>query len=284
MRPKPVILNGPSGWDNYNLETPFPFVFNDTLYVFYSAYGDRNGSLNRARYQISFASIALGKRSIKEVLFDGGATLRKYKDGLEPLMPGNYKTSDFDNNAQEPSVVVTKTGFEVYFTGIKLKFPDKEISTDDTNRFEGLALIRQKFNFDWSKSEPMEVSNTTSGLDPNKEEFALAPINIAEVKYLKNKYHIFYTTLENGSDFHKGERIAHAVSDDGLNWKDPKIVLNPGTNSSDFDSWGIMAPTIAFDAEKLLLFYTAWGPQRSGKCVLAGSQSKWGQSLTSSPT
>lgn len=278
VRPVPVIANGPAGWDDYNVETPFPFVHNDTLYVFYSAYGHKNGSLFRARYQISYASLALNGRTLKKALLEDGDVLAKYSDGATPFYPGNITTAGYDNNVQEPSVAVTDSGFELFFTGLKLKDPGSDLSPGNGNKIDGLALARQKFDFQWNKIGGMEVAKTTEQLDPTSDEFAVAPINIGEVHYVGNRYHIFYTSLELGADFHKGERIAHAISEDGLSWTNMQVVLEPGSENS-FDGWGIMAPSIVFEEDRAVLFYSAWGDKSDSKCVMRGEGAKWGKTV-----
>jgi hypothetical protein len=41
-RPSPIISAGPYLWDAAAIETAFPMVANDTLYIFYSARGLHN--------------------------------------------------------------------------------------------------------------------------------------------------------------------------------------------------------------------------------------------------
>jgi len=279
VRPQPAIEPGPFGWDNANLETPFAFVHNDTLYVLYCAYGDKDGSLFSTRYQVGLASVALNGRTIKQALMDDAAVLSKKGGGAEPLLAGNVTTPDYDNNTQEPSVVVTESGFELFFTGLRLSDPTIDLTPGNGNNITGIALMRQKFDFDWEKVGDMEVAHDIVGVASGSEELALSPVNIGEVHYSLGKYYYFYTTLEENSDFHYGERIARAVSDDGLTWSGMEVILEPGEAESDFDGWGIMAPTVVFENDRLVLFYSAWGDTSTSACVMSGASAKWGQQI-----
>jgi sucrose-6-phosphate hydrolase SacC (GH32 family) len=80
-----------------------------------------------------------------------------------------------------------------------------------------------------------------------------------EVHYLDGMYFAFYTTSGPAEDdeFHHGEIIGYATSNDGITWDDAGIILEPGTEE-DFDNWGIMAPTVSFQPDQTILFYSAW--------------------------
>ncbi len=279
VRPRPAIEPSLFGWDNFNVETAFPFIYDDTLYILYSAYGDRDGEFFQTRYQIGLASVALNGRTVKQAMVDDDITLTKFGNGAEPLLAGNVTTSDYDNNTQEPSVVVSESGFELYFTGLRLSNPEIDLTPGNGNNITGIALMRQKFDFNWVKVGNVEVAHTIEGLLPGTEELALSPVNIGEVYFFSGKYHIFYTTLENNSDFHNGERIAHAVSDDGLSWSDTQVILERGDTESDFDGWGIMAPSVVFEDNEAILFYSAWGETSNSACIMNGAGAKWGQQV-----
>lgn len=279
VRPSPAIEPGPAEWDDYNVETAFPFIHNDTLYVLYSAYGHKQGTLFNTRYQIGLASLALKGRTLKQAMVDDKATLTKVNGGTQPLLPGNLATSDYDNNTQEPSVVVTESGFELFCTGLRLESPSLDMAPGNGNQVTGIALLRQKFDFNWQKAGDWEVAHDLEGMAPGSQELALAPVNIGEVHFYDGKYHIFYTTLESSADFHSGERIAYAVSGDGTGWSEMRVVLERGRNESDFDGWGIMAPTVVFEDDEIVLFYSAWGHTGQSPCVMAGPGAKWGQQV-----
>ncbi len=282
VRPLPAIEPGPSEWDNFNVETAFPFIHEDTLYILYSAYGDRDGEDFLSRYQIGMASVDLNGRTVKQALLDDAETLVKMGGGTEPLMAGNYTTSDYDNNTQEPSVVVTEKGFELYFTGLRLSKPELDLSTESGNNITGIALMRQKFDFNWVKTGDFEEAYniekelSIEDITTASDKFALSPVNIGEVYFYEGRYHIFYTTLESDADFHRGERIAHAVSDDGLTWSNMQLILESQNDESDYDGWGIMAPTVVFENDEAVLFYTAWGNTSNEVCVRSGDGAKWG--------
>ncbi len=86
----------------------------------------------------------------------------------------------------------------------------------------------------------------------------LAAANITEVKYFDEAYHLFASasTLAEG-EFHEGETITHSTSVDGVNWSAPEVILSPSAEPG-FDNWGLMAPTVAVEADRLVLFYTAF--------------------------
>lgn len=103
------------------------------------------------------------------------------------------------------------------------------------------------------------------------------PINIQEVHWWESCYHVFFTTLSDG-EFHKGERLGHATSLDGVHWDKLREILAPRSEGN-FDDWGIMAPTVTFREGKAVLFYTAFQeaaegvrfryPRENGTVVLA---------------
>ncbi len=44
---------------------------------------------------------------------------------------------------------------------------------------------------------------------------------------------------------------------DGKSWSNARTILEKGPENS-FDNWGIMAPTVVFEKDRVMMFYTAW--------------------------
>ena len=49
--------------------------------------------------------------------------------------------------------------------------------------------------------------------------------------------------------------INHFTSPDGLRWSAPEVVLRGGAT---FDNWGLVAPTVVVEPDRLVMFYTGW--------------------------
>ncbi len=278
IRPTPIITNGINTWDSFNIETPFAFVHAGKLHIFYCATGLRNGSLFEQRFQIGYATLDLNGRTLKEALLNDLSTAKKWKGGHEPFLPYRVDAQVLTNNIQEPSVIVKADGFELYFTGLELLKPDLDLSEESGNNITSMGLVRQKFDFNWTPVGPLEISSPTLWQVASAGR-ALVPANIADVHFFRNEYHVFYTTNELGAEFHQGERLAYARSSNGLDWTDQQLIATPSLAGNDFDDWGIMAPTVVFDKDKALMFYTAWGQTKNRKCLLHGSGSRWGKGV-----
>jgi predicted GH43/DUF377 family glycosyl hydrolase len=244
IRETPVMMYGPEEWDLEKVETPFVTRVDDTLYLFYCATGYRDGQLFSQRYQIGVATLALGDRSIKQALLEDGDTMVKRP---APLISYNLVEPAADNNVQEPSVVFRDHVFELYFIGLGLSLPDQGIDAP-SQQITSLNFMRATFD---ANLNPLDAP----------QELQIARIvNMPEVHYIDGLYYAFYTTFGPASDdeFHHGEIIGYATSEDGLTWKDAGIILEPGAGDS-FDSWGVMAPTVSFQDNQTILFYSAWG-------------------------
>ncbi len=82
--------------------------------------------------------------------------------------------------------------------------------------------------------------------------------NIIEVHYREGSYHMFSTESPLlRQDFHRDEVIAYCSSEDGEKWAGSEVILRKG-NQGAFDNWGVMAPTVVFEEDEVVLFYTAW--------------------------
>jgi len=64
-----------------------------------------------------------------------------------------------------------------------------------------------------------------------------------------------------GGEFHHREEITYATSGDGLNWTPQQVILSPGERPG-WDNWGMMAPTVAAESDRVVLFYTAYEAAR----------------------
>lgn len=243
IRETPLVMPGPEEWDLEKIETPFVTRVGDTLYLFYCATGSRNGQPFALRYQIGAATLDLGSRSVKQAMLEDGAMMVK-RPG--PLVAYNLDEPAPDNNAQEPSAVFKDGVFELYFVGLGLSLPDQGIDTS-AQQITSINFMRATFDPDLNPLEPPQQIDTER------------MVNITEVHYVDDLYYVFYTTAgpADEDEFHHGEIIGYATSQDGLTWDDAGIVIRPGPDES-FDNWGVMAPTVSFQDDLTILFYSGW--------------------------
>ena len=107
---------------------------------------------------------------------------------------------------------------------------------------------------------------------------------------------MFFTTLVQGSEWHRGEQIGYATSGDGLAWAvAPAPLLSPDAaagGKAPFDDWGIMAPTVAVlppaadggaedgtnQTTMSLLFFSAWEVQ-DAPCLPVAPDGRFGQPM-----
>lgn len=239
FRGTPVLLPGPDEWQIGDLETAYAVVHDGTLYLFYCALGAFNGQPFTNRYEIGVATLALGGSSLKEALLDQGARPTKRS---QPLLPYNTGAVAFDNNTQEPSVVAKDSLFELFYVGVSFALPDQP---DDAPGQELVGVGLAKATFDWNLN-----------LISNSSDFILTDVNIPEVEYAGDTYHLFATTMSIG-EFHQSEKIVYYSSSDGETWTGPENLLAPGAGG-DFDNWGIMAPTVVIEPESIVMFYSGW--------------------------
>ena len=86
FRGSPVLLRGDQPWNRGDVETAHVAVLGDTLYLFYSAWGEYQGQPLSHRYQIGVATLDLEGKSIRQRLLRDGAVFT----GLaEPLLSHN---------------------------------------------------------------------------------------------------------------------------------------------------------------------------------------------------
>jgi len=240
FRENPVILPGPEDWQSDDLETPFAARLGDTLYLFYSALGIKDGQAFENRYQIGGAILSLNGRTIRQRLMEDRAIFEKLS---QPLLPHNLTNTAFDNNTQEPSVVVKDGKLEMFYIGIGLTKPGLPMGAKGQDiKSLGLACA---------------VFNRNLVLESKSDGYLINWVNIPEVKYINGRYHAFATSLKDGF-FHEGEQIHYYTSADGLTWQGPELLLEKGASGA-FDDWGIMAPTVVIESEQLMLFYSGWG-------------------------
>jgi predicted GH43/DUF377 family glycosyl hydrolase len=238
FRGAPVLMPGSQEWQCGDLETPSVIQAGDRLYLFYSATGTFQGQPFPQRYQVGAATLDLTGGTIRQRLLDDGLTFTALPD---PLLPYDTETTGFFNNTQEPSAVVRDDGtLEVFFVGLSLARPDlpPEVPGQD---IVSIGMARAVFDPDLA---PVELP---SG-------YILPGANITEVKRYDGAYHVFATTGTAG-EFHRSERIVYYRSTDGANFSDPTDLLLPETP---FDSWGLMAPTVVVEPDRLVMFYSGW--------------------------
>jgi hypothetical protein len=252
LRDTPCALSGPAAWQDDDLETPFVLRQGDRLVLFYSALGSRDGAPFSFRYQIGAATLDLGGRTIRQALLEDAAV---FANRTEPVLPYNTEAVHHDNNTQEPSAILKDGRIELFYTGLTLAKPDKPIPGVPGQAIKKVALYRAVLDADLRVIKPAEEALIEGG-------------NIAEVHYRDDVYHCFSTKSrpwwaswpgkeEGLDDFHYNERIIYHRSADGETWIGGQTILEKGPEES-FDNWGIMAPTVVFDDDKVVLFYTAW--------------------------
>ena len=257
FRSSPLMMPSDSGFDAVKIETASVFRMGDTLYMAYCAYGNRDGRPYTSRYQVGLAQLPLNGRSIRTLLLDD--TVEFQRHSAEPLLAADERPGRFDNNVQEPSVVVRPDGIEVFYLGLGLKLPDQPIGVSGqgiTGVAMGRAVLDRQFNVVSRSSSPV-----------------LLGVNMPEVHYIDGAYHAFATTLAPG-EVHHGGGLNYAVSPDGLTWSTPQEILPPGAPRS-FTDWGVMAPTAAVTSDRIVLFFTAFGTGGAA-CQPVGPNGRFG--------
>jgi hypothetical protein len=259
FRQTPVVLPSDSGFDAGQVETATFFLRGNTAHIAYSADGSIRGRRLTGRYQIGVASLSLGRQSLRAAMMD---ETRRFERRATPLLPFDLRAGRFDNNVQEPSVVIGPDGIVLYYIGLGFRLPGEP--TDATGQGItsvglGRAVLDEHLNVLSRSASPV-----------------LEGVNITEVKYYDNAYQLFATTLS-GGEAHRGETISHATSIDGVRWTAPRVIVSPGSTPG-FNDWGVMAPTVAVDANGVVLFYTAFGTAE-GPCQPLGPSGRWGLPL-----
>jgi predicted GH43/DUF377 family glycosyl hydrolase len=239
-------MPGPEPWQSVALETPNVLKIGDKLYLFYSALGERDGREFEFRYQIGVATLELDGSTLRESLMDESVRFVKKK---EPLLPFNLEKTHHHNNTQEPSALWKDGQIELFYVGLKLKKPTAAVTADGQD-ITDVAIYRAVFDEELNTIEPAKNALQYPALFTSG--------NIIEVHYREGSYHMFSTEsplLE--QDFHRDEVIAYCSSEDGEKWAGSEVVLGKGDEGR-FDNWGVMAPTVVFEEEGVVLFYTAW--------------------------
>jgi predicted GH43/DUF377 family glycosyl hydrolase len=240
FRGRPVVMPGPEAWQCGDLETPHAVIVGDTVYLFYSATGAFQGQPFSERYQIGVATLDLHGETIRRRLMTEDAEFTRRP---EPLLPYNTTATAFNNNTQEPSVVVRDGRLEIFYIGVKLAEPQLPADAPGQSIL-GYGLAKAVFTPDLSLVE-------------NSDRYLLPGANITEVKYFDSAYYVFSTTGTNG-EFHRQERIELYRSSNGVTFSSPVDVLSPQTS---FDSWGLMAPSVVVNDSSLVLFYSGWSSE-----------------------
>lgn len=243
-RETPLVTTGPEEWQTHSVETASVIKLEDSLLMFYCAQGDRDGKRFTSRYQIGVASLDLGGKSIEEKLLDESVVFAKRKT---PLIPIRLDKTHHLNNTQEPSVLLKDGNIEIFYIGLSLSKPSEAI--EKGNKISDMAMYKAVFDTDLN-------------LVSHSEAPVLKGANIIEVHYRDGVYHTFSTKsppllVRLFAEFHKDEKITHCLSKDGVNWTKEDLILEGGSTGA-FDGWGIMAPTVVFEKDHVVLFYTAW--------------------------
>jgi predicted GH43/DUF377 family glycosyl hydrolase len=243
-RKTPLVTTGPEEWQTHSVDTANVIKLDGRLLMFYSAQGHRNGKRFTSRYQIGVASLDLGEKSVEERLLDESVVFVKRKT---PLIPIRLDEPHHDNNIQEPSVLLKGGNLELFYIGLSLSKPSEAI--EKGNQITSMAMYKAVFDTDLT-------------LVSHSEDPVLKGANIIDVHYRDGVYHTFSTrspppSVPRSGDFHYKETITHYLSTDGVDWTEEELILEGGPTGS-FDGWGIMAPTVVFEKDHVVLFYTAW--------------------------
>jgi predicted GH43/DUF377 family glycosyl hydrolase len=256
FRRTPVVFPSDSGWDAAKIETASVFRLRDTLYLTYSADGRRGGRMLTSRYQIGLAMLPLEGRSVNAAMMDDSTRFARRRD---PLLPYDLRAGRFDNNVQEPSVVIRPDGMYLFYVGLGLLLPEEPVEAAGQQiRSVGLgrAVLDDQLNV---------ISRSESAILPDA--------NITEIQYFDGEYHLFGTTSTAG-EFHKGARLNHATSPDGVHWSALEPFLDGGV--AGVDDWGMMAPTVALARDRVVLFYTAYSTD-PGNCFPVPPTGRFGR-------
>ena len=112
IRTTPLLVLGPEDWDKDAIETASVIMNNNTLYLFYSASGLKNGTLFSERYQIGLAKLDLGGKTVKQSLLNDGDNFVKQ---AKPFIAYDTQTVSDQNNVQEPSIIFKDNQFEFFY-------------------------------------------------------------------------------------------------------------------------------------------------------------------------
>ena len=261
IRETPLVELGQEDWTKDAIETASVIMKNDTLCLFYSASGMKNGILFSERYEIGIAKLALGSKTIKQSLLDDCDNFTKQ---TTPFIAYDTQTISIKNNVQEPSIILKENQFEFFYIGLKLNLPDKGFDQNGQGIIS-ISLLRQKFDKDLNATGDAEICQIPGN------------VNMTEVKFYDNKYYLFYTTTEPGN-FHENEKIGYSSSTDGINWESGTIILQKDTNHV-YENWGVMAPAVTIDKDSVYLFYTAWGTENHN-CFPVPANGRFGLPLS----
>jgi hypothetical protein len=237
FRGRPIVLPGPEPWQSGDLETPFVAILGDTVYLLYSATGTVNGQPFPQRYQIGAATLNLHGHTLRQSLLENDAEFVRLP---QPLLPYNTEVPAFNNNTQEPSVVIRNNRLELYYVGLRLSDPRLPAEAPG-QEILGVGLARAIF------ATNLALIEATNG-------YILPNANIPEVKYFDSAYYVFATAAGNG-EFHRQEKIDYYFSKDGTTFSKPVDLLAPQVS---FDAWGIMAPTLVIEKDTIVMFYSGW--------------------------
>jgi hypothetical protein len=250
FRERPIINGGGNtGWDDHAIETAHVTRIGDKLHLFYSG----TSMDMQSRYQIGKGELNLVDGSIYKTLMTDGKTFTR---PAKPFLARQDKVSGFDNNVQEPSVVIKGDRIELFWIGLKWKLPGKPEGYPG-QEIRGMGMFRNVYDLNFNL-----IEQTKNSIADN--------VNITEVKYIGGKYYMFFTTLDTSGPFHKDEKIGLMTSNDGLSWGERRIIAKSGPIDS-YDGWGMFGPTVAEDGKNLVMFVTTLSVE-DGKPNIANLQ------------
>jgi len=259
FRPTPVLYPGkPGSWDDYYVETPALVNRAGTYFLFYSAFPKATAK----RYQIGAATLTLsGGESLEQALLSGEQTFNRFGNG--PILAPGRTGSHFDrDNTQEPSILYRNGRFELYYLGIKATKPNSSVPIGDAALIDGSQFQEIGFGrvlFDDKLRRIPSDDDHRAFLSTQFQESGVTGdlVNIPQIMFHDGRYHMFYAPLDGTGPSHQNSSIAYRSSSDGIEWSQPKGLLQKGTGQE--DNWGIMAPCPSINGGRFELVFTAWG-------------------------
>lgn len=264
----PVFTVSPSGWDSEDVADPFVHVTADSIYLFYDgssnnhysigyAVRDKDGWnwINRKQilvpdkvkwrsYHIIAPTIIPGKQLL---LYNGNERDIEtgYKIGLAKKSAkwaflssksiANPRSSSWDysgNTYQDVVYIPDQKIYRMWYSGF-------------TGPFAHIGLMESKNGIRWKKIGRKPVFQSSPG--------ATSP----EVIYNGEIYSLYFTQLDLNRGF--ATKIVSVKSTDGINWKDPRVVLIADER---WEGHRLMRPNISFFEGQIHMYYCA---QRGSK-------------------
>lgn len=280
FRPTPLMAPGVAGaWDDDQIETPEVIRQGSKVLLFYSSMPKNTvvPKQKSARYQIGVATIDLADHnsaSLEDLLLND-VQLRFQRHPANPIVPRSKLLTRFDReNTQEPSVIYRDGRFELFYLGIRadkrgtnLPLADDEPLLDTTADYRELGLGRICLDDHLER----QACPLDDGPIMTMKYLASGPegtlINMPNVYWHDNLYHLFYTAEGDGGDNHKGQQIFYRNSPDLVHWTPARLVISGGENAE--DNWAVHSPAVALvetpQGPLFEMVYQAWGVAARGE-------------------